>query len=322
MARARPSKPAPAREVPPPPPSRGVGRRFALRAALHLAAAAGVVGGLAYGAVAAKQYVEQQDAAVARPLKVELADRPVWMGEYLAGQIAATVPTRAASPFDHGLLVDAAARLRANPWVRSVRQVRRVYGDAPGDTLVVDCEYRAPLALVQWGHYYWLVDNDGYKLPSAFSAAELPQVTVGRDGRTAFRVVTGVHLPPPADGHPWAGGDLSAALDVAKLFHGKAFLDGVTAIDVANFGGRVDRGAAQVVLNTRYGTHVKWGRPPFADDFFVEVRVARKLAVLKAVVRQYGRVDAGHDWLDIRFDTALLPADPPTDPGPAATVTP
>ena len=320
MARARPTKPTPARKVPPPQqPKVPSARRVVARLILHAVALASLVAGMAYAAQASKRYVEAQSAAApAVPLSIALVDRPVWMSDYLARQIAATVPRRSASPFDHGLLVEAVDRLRANPWVREVRQVRRAYGQAPGDTLVVDCEYRAPVALVQWGHYYWLVDNDGFKLPDQFTEPELPQVTGGRDGHTALRVVTGVHLPPPADGHRWAGGDLSAALDMAKLLYGKAYLDGITGIDVANFAGRIDRSEPQVVLNTRDSTQVWWGRPPLADDFFVEVPVARKLAILRAVVRQFGRVDGGKAWLDVRFDTGLLPADPPAETPPTA----
>ena len=320
MARARPNKPTSARKVPPslPPPKARPVRRAVGRLLLHGTAVAALAWGLTFAAAASKQYVEAQSAAAPDvALSVELVDRPSWMSDYLARQIAATVPTRSASPFDHGLLVEAVARLRANPWVRAVRQVRRAYGHAPGDTLVVDCDYRAPVALVQWGHYYWLVDNDGFKLPDQFTDEQLPQVTGGRDGHTALRVVTGVRQPPPADGHCWAGGDLLAGLDMAKLFYGKAYLDDVTGIDVANFAGRVDRGAPQVVLNTRRGTQVWWGRPPLADDFFVEVPVARKLAMLRAVVRQFGRVDGGNAWLDVRFETGLLPADPPVVAPPA-----
>ncbi len=311
MARARPPKPTPARKVPAPPTKARPARRVFGRLLLHTVTLGALGYGLWYATITSRQYMEQQFAAVSSvPLTIELVDKPAWMSDYLARQIAATVPRRSASPFDHNLLVDAVDRLKANPWVREVRQVRRAYGEGPGDTLVVDCDYRAPIALVKWGQYYWLVDNDGFKLPDQFTAAELPQVTGGRAGHTELRVVTGVRQPPPANGQRWSGGDLSAALDMAKLIHGKDYLDGVTGVDVANFGGRLSRSEAQVVLNTRDKMQVLWGRPPLSDDFYVEVPVAKKLAMLRAVAQQYGRLDAGKAWLDVRFDTGLLPADP------------
>ena len=313
MARAQPPKPTPARKASAPQPTTRPVRRVVGRLLLHVGTAGALIYGLWYATIASRGYLEDQYSATEpTPLTIELVDKPAWMSDYLARQIAATVPRRSASPFDHNLLVDAVDRLRANPWVREVRQVRRSYGEGPGDTLVVDCDYRVPIALVKWGLYYWLVDNDGFKLPDQFTEAELPQVTGGRDGHTELRVVTGVRQPPPENGQRWAGGDLSAALDMAKLIHGKGFLDSVTGINVANFGGRMGRAEPQVVLDTKDHTQVWWGRPPLSDDFYVEVPVAKKLATLQAVVQQFGRVDAGKAWLDVRFDTGLLPADPPT----------
>ena len=318
MATSRSTKPGPTRKAAAPPPRRPAapgrtraGRRFAARALLHLTVAAALIGGLGYAAVVSRGYIERSDLEDGpTALSVVLANRPAWMSDYLAGQIAAAVPNRPTSPFDHAALVTAVARLRASPWVRDVRQVRRTYGNGPGDTLVVDCEYRAPAALVKAGDDFWLVDNDGFKLPDPFAAAQLPRVTAGGDGRTTLRVVTGVAQPPPAVGRKWAGADVVAALDTAKLLYGKPYLDEVTGIDVSNFAGRIDRHHPQVVLATRYGTSIWWGRPPLAADFYVEASVAKKLAMLSAVVRQYGRVDGGKPWIDVRFDTGLLPADP------------
>ena len=308
MPTARPTKPVARKPAPPPrPPSRV--RRALLRGLLHLTIAGGLLGGLAYAADVSRTYVEQTQATDAGPITVELVNRPTWMSDYLTRQIANAVPRGPASAFDHALLVTAYNRLSANPWVRQVREVRRAYGERPGDTLVIDCDYRAPAALVRWGRSYWLVDNDGVKLPDPFSAADLPKVTVGRDGRTALRTITGVQRPPPAAGAHWDGADVAAALDTVKLVHGKAYLDDVTGVDVTNFAGRIDRARPQVVLETKYGTQVWWGRPPLADDYFVEVPVATKLATLAAVAKQYGRVDGGKAWLDVRFDTGLLPAE-------------
>ena len=307
MPAPRTAKLAPPRKPAAPPP-----RRFVLRTLLHLTIGAGLVAGVAYATDASRRFVEQTDAADAGPIKVELVDRPAWMSDYLARQIAASVPRGPASPFDHQLLVTAAARLAANPWVQQVHQVRRAYGDAPGDRIIVDCAYRVPAALVRWGRHYWLIDNDGVKLPDPFAESDLPQVTVGHDGRTALRTIAGLRQPPPPDGRKWPGADLAAALDMAKLAYDKPYLDGISGIDVSNFGGRISRSKPQLVLTTKYGTEVWWGRPPLADDFYVEQPVARKLATLAAVVRKFGRVDAGKPKLDVRFDTALVPTDDPT----------
>jgi hypothetical protein len=271
-----------------------------------------LLGGLVYLVQVARQYDEREAPAPTGPLRIALVNKPVWMSDFLALQIADTIPKNSSSAFDHDLLVKAVAALKKNPWVSSVNQVRRVYGDQPGDTLEIDCDFRAPVALVKWGQYYWLIDNDGYLLPEQYTSAQLDKITIGRDGRTCLRVIDGVKQPPPDMGHKWVGGDLTAGLDLIKLLYGKLFVDEVTSVDVSNFAGRISRGDPQLVLLTRYGTQVWWGRPLNAKDFFVEVSPARKLEMLRAVVQKEGRIDANQAFLDVRYDNLLIPSTQPT----------
>jgi hypothetical protein len=279
---------------------------------LHLLGFFVLVGGLVYLVQLTKQYDEREASAPTGPLKIALVNKPVWMSDFLAQQIADTIPKNSSSAFDHELLVRAVAALKKNPWVSSVNQVRRVFGDQPGDTLEVDCDFRAPVALVKWSQYYWLIDNDGYLLPEQYTDAQLDKITIGRDGRTCLRVIEGVKQPPPDMGHKWVGGDIAAGLDLVKLLYGKLFVDEVTGIDVSNFAGRINRGDPQLVMITRYGTQVWWGRPLNAKDFFVEVSPARKMEILKAVVQKEGRIDANQAFLDVRYDNLLIPTTQPT----------
>jgi hypothetical protein len=307
MSKAKASKSDPSKQK----PSKGAKNPF-FPILAHLLGVVIFVGGLVYLVVVTKKYVEQEVSGPVGPLRVALVNKPVWMSDYLAEQIAATVPKNSSSAFDHDLLVQTADKLRKNPWVSEVRQVRRVYGEQPGDTLEVDCEFRAPIALVKWKEFYWLVDNDGYVLPEQFTDENLDKITIGRDGRTSIRVIQGVRQAPPESGKKWAGGDLAAGLDLVKLFYGKLYLDEVTAVDVSNFGGRVKRADPQLVLDTRYGSQIWWGRPLNTKDFFVEVPAARKLEILKAVVQQHGRIDANQAYVDVRYDDFLVPTTQPS----------
>jgi hypothetical protein len=282
-------------------------------AMLHLLGIFVFVGGLVYLVDVTRKYVEEAVPSPAGPLRIALVNKPVWMSDYLAEEIANTIPKNSGSAFDHDLLVRTAELLKKNPWVAEVRQIRRVYGEKPGDTLEVDCEFRAPVALVKSGHTYWMVDNDGYLLPEQFTADKLDKVTVGRDGRTCLRVIEGVRQPPPESGRRWAGADVSAGLDLVKLFYGKLFLDEVTAVDVTNYAGRVKRSDPQLVLETRYGTQIWWGRPLNTKDFFVEVPATRKLEILRAVVQKDGRIDANQTYLDVRYDNLLVPTTLPSE---------
>jgi hypothetical protein len=307
MASTKKSKPDPEVEKP--------ARRARWRLVLNLlgAVAAGV--GIFLLVRQAKTYVATEVKPPGGTVHVVLAQQPPWMTESLAQQIKALVPKTDTGIFDPNLLPTAVARLQQSPWVRSVIQVRRTYGSEPGDTLVVDCDYRVPIAVVQWGDYYWLVDNDGTKLSEEFGRGDLAGLVHTADGSVNIRVIRGVKMPPPPAGRKWAGADLAAGLDLVKLFYGKSFLNEADTIDVSNFEGRVKKGSPHLTLETTYGTAIWWGRPVNAKDYFVEASTAKKLQTLHTAFVKLGRIDAGKSYFDIRYEYPLVPA---TDPGTEA----
>jgi hypothetical protein len=254
-------------------------------------------------------YVERNLAFPTRPPKVTLVDRPAWMSDFLADQIMKTAePIGLHSAYDRQLLIDTASALRSNPWIRQVNQVRRVYDQGPADTLELDCDYRAPVALVPWDDYYCLVDGQGIRLPEQYSADELPKIIFGPDGKVNVRIVQGAVDAPPEEGRRWIGDDLAAGLELARLLAGKDFAEQIRLIDVTNYGGRVNSSEAQIVLVTQFNTQIRWGRPPSAQDGFVEVPASTKLDALEAIFTQTGRVDANQPWIDVRFDRVTCPA--------------
>lgn len=279
------------------------------RVGAHASAAALCLLALAAGVFLLKRYVDREIAFPKKPPAVVLKQRPVWMSEFLADSIAQSVrPAGAHSSFDHQMLVDRVAMLKTNPWIKNVRQVRRTYGTRPGDSLEIDCDYRAPIALVKWGRDYWLVDGEGVKLPERFAAADVPKIVIGRDGHTNIRVVEGVQRPPPLPGRSWGGDDLSAGLDMVKRLYGLGYADEIVKVSVANFGGRVDLREAQLVLGTKHSTEIRWGRPIGAKDDFIEVKPERKLEYIRQVYEEFGRCDARQQWIDVRYDMIRIPS--------------
>ena len=100
-----------------------------------------------------ERHVEKDLAFPAKPPGIFLKARPAWMSDLVAQQIATQVAPRGAhSAFDHDMLVEITRMLKTNPWIMNVRGVRRVYGNAPGDTLEIDCDFRTPAALVRTGN--------------------------------------------------------------------------------------------------------------------------------------------------------------------------
>ncbi|MGH7215581.1 MAG: hypothetical protein ACREIT_12520 [Tepidisphaeraceae bacterium] len=303
-------KPVPVKKPPRDPQRVAAVRRFFV----HLTLFACFAGACAAGMFFMRRYVERKVVFPAKPPRVVLKDRPVWMSDVLAEQVLRTArPNGTHSTFDHKMLVNVTAALQANPWVREVRQVRRVYGEKPGDTLEIDCEFRAPIALVRWGDYYSLVDGEGTKLPEQFTGSQAPAIIMGHNRKVNIRIVDGVKRPPPEPGQKWLGEDVSAGLDLVKLLHGQPFAEEVLKVDVDNFEGRVDPREAQIVLGTKYGSEVRWGRAVNAKDFFIEVSTDQKLGYMKQVHEQFGRVDGNQPWIDIRFDKVTYPS--PTHAG-------
>jgi hypothetical protein len=259
-----------------------------------------------------RDLVEQRFARPPAAPRVVLANQPAWMSRALAEQIIGTVrPVGVHSVFDRPLLVETARAMTLNPWIKEVRQVRRAYVRGPGDTLEVDCIYRVPTALVKWDDYYWLVDGDGVKLPAQYPRRDLQRAMLDDQGRLTLRVIQGVVRPPVRTGKPWPGDDLAAGLELAKLLAGQAFAEEIPVVDVSNFGGRRDPEAAQIVLITRYGTQVRWGRPPSAKDYFIEVPTSQKLQCLADIFAEMHRVDGGQPWIDVRFDRVTYPSPQP-----------
>jgi hypothetical protein len=260
-------------------------------------------------------YVDRRVAFPTRPPKVVLANRPPWMSDFLAGQIVkSTQPIGLHSAFDRQLLADTANALASNPWIKRVNQVRRAYGQRPGDTLEIDCDYRAPAGLVKWGQYYWLVDAQGVKLPEQYTMAELPKIVLGADGKINVRVIDGVSHAPCESGRIWQGDDLAGGLEMGRLLAAQDWADQIRVIDVSNFAGRRDSREAQIILVTRFDTQLRWGRLPSAKDGFIEAAAGQKLAAIEAIYRKDSRVDANQPWIDVRFDQVICP-------GPAQNTT-
>ena len=335
MAKPTKLKPKPADPRTPADPEVVAARKRLVLKTIALVAVLAAIGG---GFTIARQHVERRFVYPSHPPKVVLTNKPAWMSEFLTNQIIAAVqPTTAHSAMDHQLLVDRTDLLRANPWVKSVKQVRRAYHEGPGDVIEIECEWRTPAALVQWRDHYWLVDSDGVKLPERFDGRQLPLLVYTTDRQVNLRVIEGVLTGPPGAGEIWRGEELIAGIELAAVLAGQPWANEIERVNVANFGGRLNPAAVpgghpggketggataptsggpttpadpQLTLITRYNTEIRWGRPISEKDFFVEVPWQRKVARLEQIWKRYGRVDAGAAYVELRFDEVEVPITP------------
>ncbi len=264
-----------------------------------------VIGGFSIGYRALGEHVRERYTVVDRPPALVLVNRPVWMNDRLAGQVAgrlAEALPRQGSTLDHDLLVNLHDILSRDGWIERVNLVRRARV-AERDTILVDCDYRTPQAIARWDSgretSYHLVDRNGVLLPIQYTADEVRAIMDGHDRSTNLRIITGLKREPPRSaGTAWESAHLRAGLEVAALLHGEPAARDVVLIDVANVG--VRGGAPQVILWTTANTEIRWGQPPGSTDTLVEATPAAKLAHLRTVVEAFGgRYPA---WVDIRFD--------------------
>ena len=280
-------------------------------AAINLIVAAFVLGVAGWGYHRLYNHVEHNLAQPAKPPVVVLRTQPAWMNDTLAEHITRSVIIRGIpSAMDHRVLEQVAQTLSANPWVRKVKQVRRTYNHSVGDTIELDCDFRAPMALVAHKNEYILIDGEGVKLPERFPVSGgNPPILFSSDGRVNIRIIEGVAAAAPSrDGQKWPGADLQAGLDLAKFLYNQPAADDIFRINVANFANRHSRADPQLVLITRNKSEIRWGEP-IKMSFYAEVSPARKLERLARLVNQFGRADAGLAWIDIRNDKILYPTE-------------
>ena len=217
------------------------------------------------------------------------------MSDFLAEQIiAAARPVGTHSAFDHQVLVDIDAMLRHEPVDQAAsRSVRRAYDKKPADTIEVDCEYRAPIALVHWQRLL---------LAGRRRRREAARAVHGRPA-PAHR-----HGPRPQAEHPR---DLTASRSrpSSRATSGRARISrrGSTWSSSCTASRTPRRSPRSTCRTTRaastaasrtcrwsrsYNTEIRWGRPVNSKDFFIEVSPAQKLSYLKQVYEQFHRVDA------------------------------
>jgi hypothetical protein len=248
--------------------------RFVLRGA--------IVGIVVVGAVWGVWSMEssvRSNPAYGRPPEVVLADAP----EGLADQIMEVIAPEADRAWtDPNLCRDVADALSRSPWVERVLSVRR-HTDA---TLVVSCAYRSAAALVQVGGAFYLIAEDGIRLPGSY----------GYD--PSLVVIQGVGAVPPEAGVRWTGEDVRAGLDLIKRLRDEPYFGQVTGVIVSNYGGRESKRDPHIELATApSGSRIAWGSAP--GEEIEENTVDEKIALLWENYRRWGRIDAGRDAIDI-----------------------
>ncbi len=280
----------------------------------------------------ARQIATQRSASCS--VSIELAHQPAWVSSQLSGLIleqarafaqetspdAATGKpiknfARLQDPTDGSILADLANTFMAhqaernNAWIKNISAIHRVY-DRPHDQqkITIDAEYRNPVALVVQGDSYYQVDADGTRLPGVLALQDCVALQSRRT--IPLMVIRGADSSLPDPGQRFTTADFAAAMQLVDIFSSQPYVRQIAAINVANYGGRMDKMAPQITLDTAFGTQIWWGRPAH-DETIYEVSLPAKLKMLKHIAMRYSRIDAAHRYVDIRFEQPRVPAPEP-----------
>lgn len=214
---------------------------------------------------------------------VDFADLPPQLALLAQSEMEDSLVSLLDGPWtDDRLCRSMAQRLEQLGWIAAVRQVRR-YNDG---RFVVNCRYRVPVAMVAQGGEYYLVDDEGVRLPGVYRAD------------ATWRLIEGVSTKPPEPGKHWEGGDIAAAMRLLGKLGAEPFGHQLAAIDVENFKGRVNARSSHIVLRThQVDGRIQWGSAPGTE--IEENSMKQKLAILRENFLRTGRADAGHPFIDI-----------------------
>ena len=218
--------------------------------------------------------------------------KPNWVADEIKELTASAICPDEMSlpgPFDGGRLQQAAGLVSDIPWIRDLKQMRRIRGGI----IVIEAEYREPVALVARADGYQAVDKEGYLLPMIMQAE---QVDLYREW---LPVISGVSWSNAQAGDRWEDAKVIAGIAVAdQLRFEVPVAKQVASVDVSS----TDMyGRVKVVLQTVNGGEVIWGRSPL-DDQGIEVGSDVKLQRLIELandVQTGGLIDFDGQYVEI-----------------------
>lgn len=182
-------------------------------------------------------------------------------------------------------LAEVGRALAGSGWFEGTPQVRWT----PEGRIHAEGSWRIPAASVRIGAREHLIDFEARVLPLEYPSGESNQIFLINQSQ-----------PIPGPGEQWGGEDLRAALDLIVLLQREGLLEQVAGIDLGR--GR-DSGVLSII--TDRGARVVWGGGP-QHLRPAEQPTSIKLDRVRTLLQRTGRMDAGVDLVDLRFQQPLI----------------
>ena len=262
--------------------------------------------GVGWGLQRLERFVRKDRSEHQTGITLRLLHQPAWMQRF--GDLPQEILASAGITPDDFILDKALARrtgekLAENPWIRRLRRVSK----QPDNTLLIDCEFRRPLTAVRHQDVYYLVDDEGVRLPGVWKEHDLDSLGMKR--------LFGVASQPPVPGQRWEVEDLAAGLKLLLLLEPHPYYRQIHAVHVDNFSGRKDPRRAHLTLTTPHATQIRWGRAAGTEGR-LELPVRGKLENLREVYEKFQTLDGPLEYIDLRDPQPRYrlrdPASPPT----------
>ena len=242
----------------------------------------------------APELSERQEYRLASA-EIEISEPPPWVPDGLVERVidAAKLPA-SLSLLDESLTGAVAAAFQKDPWVARVVSVRK---SVPA-RVVVELEYRRPVAMVQVQQGLYPVDAEGTLLPPAdFSLTE---------ARKFPAILNAQSLPRGPAGTKWGDLAVAAAAELADILQSGG-ADGDTYWSRFRLAAiRLPvRTTAEISLDdltleliTSGGSRIVWGRPPDSTHPG-ELTAEQKIGRLEKYDSDFGGFDSAHGPYEI-----------------------
>ncbi|MFB0525722.1 MAG: cell division protein FtsQ/DivIB [Phycisphaerae bacterium] len=264
-----------------------------------------VFAALGVGFVFLDRYVKKVAPAWGKTVDVELIEPPAWVNQSLRDEIIAAATVGG----EDVKLDEDVVRLIQSNLVQKVAWLQKVKVRTAHDKILIEADYRKPIALVKSGLRKFYVDAELVVLDFV-PMPNLPIVVV--------KGLSPVTKIPPV-GKVWQREDLAAAVAIlARLDRmdklvtpDKPLLYEIDSIDVSNFKGREDSRFAHIILYTKDNTEIIWGAEIGTWSRHLEAKDEEKLAKLYNYYKQQGSLLGGAKYINLRDpqDTIPLPID-------------
>lgn len=255
-----------------------------------------------------KSFVHQQ-SQYDHPLVLEWENLPDWLMLPDNGHILDSLVARVdLQPTDRMLDPELSHRIGSAltasdvGWVKTVDRIQ-IRADG---VIGIRCQFRKPAAWVRLGSFCYLVDDESFRLPGRYEADDCKG--------TALMTILGIRGKPPGVGQRWPAAELADGIRTVALLSTKPFHREISAVNVSNHEGRVDRNRPHIELITdAKGSRIWWGRPP-ERELGIEISATQKVTLLETLYKQWGRLSVNRPYIDIRTwpDRVAMPMMIPT----------